>query len=288
MLTHISELIADANQNKYALGAFNVQNLETTLAIIRAAVAKKSPIIIQMSEQTIKYGGLKTMTAMIETMARDEAGNIPIALHLDHGRSFRTVAECIAAGFSSIMIDNSDVPFKENVILTRQSVEYAHKKDVWVQGELGVVKGLEEANPEDREKFMTDPDEAIQFVEETEVDTLAVAVGNVHGIVKLKKGIPKLNIKRLKEIHRAIPKTPLVLHGASGLQADQVKETIEEGISIVNMNTILKLEFANKLRDTLIGHPEYFDIREILQPSTDALQKVAEAHLETFGSANTV
>lgn len=288
MLTHLSELIADAKQNSYVLGAFNVDNLETSLAIVRAAVAKKSPLIIQISERTIKYGGLKTMTAMIETMVRDEAGNIPIALHLDHGRSFRSVAECIAAGFSSIMIDNSDVPFKENVILTRQSVEYAHKKDVWVQGELGVVKGLEEATPDDREKFMTDPEEAKQFVEETEVDTLAVAIGNVHGIVKLKKGLPKLNIKRLKEIHSAIPDVPLVLHGASGLQSDQLKETFSNGIMIVNLNTELKFELINVLRDTLIAHPEFFDLRDILTPPMAALQAVVEEKLELFGSAHKV
>ncbi|HCM68094.1 MAG: hypothetical protein A2898_00395 [Candidatus Kerfeldbacteria bacterium RIFCSPLOWO2_01_FULL_48_11] len=288
MLTHLSELIADAKHSGYALGAFNVDNLETTVGVVRAAVQKKSPLIIQISERTIKYGGLKTMTAMIETMVRDEAGNIPIALHLDHGRSFRSIAECIAAGFSSIMVDNSDVPFKENVILTRQSVEYAHKKDVWVQGELGVVKGLEEATPEDREKFMTDPDEAKQFVDETEVDTLAVAVGNVHGIVKLKKGLPQLNLERLEQIHKAIPEVPLVLHGASGLQTDQVKATFEHGIVIVNLNTELKLEYSNSLRDTLIGHPEYFDIRDILTPPTDALQRVVEEKLMLFGSANRI
>ncbi len=288
MLTHISELLADAKQNSYILGAFNVDNLETTIAVVRAAEAQKSPLIVQISERTIKYGGLKTMTAMIETMVRDEAGNIPIALHLDHGRSFRSVAECIAAGFSSIMIDNSDVPFKENVILTRQSVEYAHKKDVWVQGELGVVKGLEEASPDDREKFMTDPAEAKQFVEETEVDTLAVAVGNVHGIVKLKKGLPKLNIARLREINQSIPNTPLVLHGASGLQADQVKETFTYGIKIVNLNTELKLEFTNSLRDALIAHQEYYDVRDILKGPTDALQRVVEEKLALFGSAHRV
>lgn len=286
MLTHISELIADAKRHSYVLGAFNVDNLETTLAIVRGAVKQKSPLIIQISERAIKYGGLKTMTAMIETMVRDEAGSIPIALHLDHGKSFRSVAECIAAGFSSIMIDNSDVPFKENIILTRQSVEYAHKKDAWVQGELGVVKGLEEATPDDREKFMTDPGEAKQFVEETEVDTLAVAIGNVHGIVKLKKGIPKLNITRLSEIHEAIPKIPLVLHGASGLDNEQVRETFSHGIMIVNLNTELKVEFTNTLKDTLVGHPEYFDLRDILEKSTDALQKLAEEKLQLFGSAN--
>ncbi len=288
MLTHISELIADAQQHGYVLGAFNVDNLETTLGVVHAAVAKKSPLIIQISERTIKYGGLKTMTAMIETMVRDEAGAIPIALHLDHGRSFRSVAECIAAGFSSIMIDNSDVPFKENVILTRQSVEYAHKKDVWVQGELGVVKGLEEASPEEREKFMTDPEEAKQFVEETEVDTLAVAIGNVHGIVKLKKGLPKLNLTRLKKIHQTIPGTPLVLHGASGVDGEQLNHTFENGIMIVNLNTELKLEFSNSLRDTLIAHPEYFDLRDVLKSPMEALQRTAEEKIELFGSANRV
>ncbi|MFA6909063.1 MAG: class II fructose-bisphosphate aldolase [Patescibacteria group bacterium] len=284
MLTHISELIADAKQHEYALGAFNVDNLETTLVVVRAAVQKKSPLIIQISERTIKYGGLKTMTAMIETMVRDEAGQIPIALHLDHGKSFRSVAECIAAGFSSIMIDNSDVPFKENVILTRQSVEYAHKKDAWVQGELGVVKGLEEASQDEREKVMTDPAEAKQFVEETDIDTLAVAIGNVHGIVKLKKGLPKLNIKRLKEIHAAMPDMPLVLHGASGVRGEDIRETFAYGMRIINLNTELKLAFSNSLRDTLIAHPEFFDIRDYFEKPMTDLQAVIEERLELFGS----
>src|SRR3989339_105519 len=144
MLVHLEKLLKDAQTKKYALGAFNVENLETTLGVVRGAMEAKSPVIIQVSETSIQYAGLKAITAIVEVISRDEAGDIPIALHLDHGKSFRSVAECIRQGFSSIMMDASDMPLTENIILTKQAVDYAHKKEVLVQGELGVVKGLEE------------------------------------------------------------------------------------------------------------------------------------------------
>lgn len=285
MLSHLKELVEDARRRRYALAAFNVENLETTLGVVRAAVLKRSPVILQVSETTIRYGGLRPITAIVETVARDEAGDVPVALHLDHGRSFRTVAECIAAGFSSIMIDNSDVPYQENVILTKQAVDYAHRKSVWVQGELGQVKGLEELSPEQREKFMTSPGEAKQFVEETQVDTLAVAVGNVHGIVKLKQGNPKLDLPRLAAIHAAIPETPLVLHGASGIPTAGLKEARQNGVVIVNMNTELKLAFVDALRAILGKDKELFDPREVFKPGIEAIEQTASEKFDALESS---
>ncbi len=286
MLTNIRELVYDAIARNYAVGAFNVDNVETTLAVVRAAVLEKSPIILQVSETTIAYAGLPVITSIVEHVARDSAGNIPVALHLDHGKSFHSVAACVQAGFSSIMIDASDMPMQENIILTKQAVDYAHRKDVWVQGELGVVKGLEEAMTlAEREPFMTKPTEAKKFVEETGVDTLAVAVGNIHGVVKLRKGSThSLDLDRLDDIREAIPNTPLVLHGASGVSVSALQEAITHGIRIVNMNTELKLAFVGALRHTLTTDADAYDPRTIFTPSMQAVTDLVAAKLRALGS----
>jgi fructose-bisphosphate aldolase class II len=288
MLVDLKQLLEDAQKGNYSLGAFNVHNLETTLAVVRGAAAAKSPIILQVSEGTIRYGGLRTITAIVEIVARDEAGSIPVALHLDHGKSFRTVAACIQAGFSTIMIDASDLPMNENIILTKQAVDYAHRKDVLAQGELGVVKGLEEASKIEREQLMTDPKEAKYFVDQTGVDTLAVAIGNVHGIVKIKKGNPGLNLKLLDALHAAMPNVPLVLHGASGLENKELQDALHRGIRIVNFNTEMKVRFTQQLRTTLEGNAELFDPRDILRPSMDAVMGLVKERLEILGSAGTI
>lgn len=286
MLTHIRELVHDATARNYAVGAFNVENVETTLGVIHAAVQEKSPVILQVSETTIAYAGLRVITSIVEHVARDIAGDIPVALHLDHGKTFRSVAACVQAGFSSIMMDASDMPLQENIILTKQAVDYAHGKDVWAQGELGVVKGLEEAATlSEREPFMTKPHEAKQYVRETQVDTLAVAVGNVHGVVKLRKGMThSLDVERLDEIRRVLPETPFVLHGASGVSAESLKEAIHHGIRIVNMNTELKLAFVGALRATLQDAPDAYDPREIFKPGIAAIQELVAGKLRTLQS----
>ncbi|MFZ6035798.1 MAG: class II fructose-bisphosphate aldolase [Patescibacteria group bacterium] len=284
MLVHLSQLVAHAQAHHYTLGAFNVENLETTLGAVQAAVRKKSPIILQVSERSIEYAGLRAITTIVHTIATVQAGNIPIALHLDHGRSFRSVAECVQAGFSSIMMDASDMPFIENVILTKQAVDFAHRKGVYAQGELGVVKGLEEVSEEERKAYMTKPEEALEFVEKTGVDTLAVAVGNVHGIIKMQKGNPGLDLERLAAIHRAIPDIPLVLHGASGLPTAQIAAGVKAGIVIINIDTEMRIAFTKTLRQTLLEDPDEFDPRAILTPSIEALRTVVEERLDMFGS----
>jgi fructose-bisphosphate aldolase, class II len=288
MLVHLSKLLKDAQIKKYALGAFNVENLETTLGVVRAAMKVKSPIILQVSETSIEYAGLKAITAIVEVIARDEAGDIPIALHLDHGKTFRSVAECVRQGFSSIMMDASEMPFTENIILTKQAVDYAHKKEVLVQGELGEVKGLEEITSEERSKMMTDPDDAEEFVDKTGVDTLAVAVGNVHGIIKMQKGNPGLDFERLETIHQRLPRIPLVLHGASGLPADQIKEGIKYGLRIINIDTDLRLAFTDSLRATINHEASVFDPRELFKPSIVAISEVVAEKLSIFGSTNKI
>ncbi len=286
MIVRIAQLVKTASEQGYALGAFNIENLETTLGVIRAAVAQRSPVILQISERSIQYAGLKALTNIVEVLGADEAGDIPVALHLDHGKSFRSVAECIRIGFSSIMIDNSELPFAENLILTKQAADYAHRHDVWAQGELGEVKGLEEISPEERKALMTDPGEAKDFVEKTGVDTLAVAIGNIHGVVKLQKNYPELDLDRLAAIHKKLPNVPLVLHGASGLSGRQLAEATELGVRIVNFNTELKLAFVNSLRTTLERNREEFDPREVMRPAILALQKTVEKNIGLVGSSH--
>lgn len=288
MLVHISTLLKDAREKKYAIGAFNIENLETTLGVVRAAIKKKAPIILQVSETSIQYAGLKAITSIVQTISSVEAENIPIALHLDHGKTFKAVAECIRAGFSSIMMDASDMPYMENIILTKQAVDFAHQKSVFAQGELGIVKGLEEVSVEERKEMMTDPEEAEDFVAKTGVDTLAVAVGNVHGIIKMQKGNPGLDMERLEKINKKIPDTHLVLHGASGLPKEQIYKGINFGITIINIDTEIRMAFTQSLRDTLIRDETIFDPREVLTPSIQAIQKVVEEKIEMFGSANTI
>lgn len=284
-LEHIKNLVKKAHREKYGIGAFNTQNLEITLGIVKGAMAVRAPIIIQVSETTIEYAGLKPITHIVKTVAKNLAVNIPVALHLDHGRKFQSIVECIEAGFSSIMMDASDLPFDENVALTRKAVEYAHKRGVWAQGELGRLKGVEDVvKVKEREAFMTDPAEAEEFVKKTGVDTLAVSIGNIHGIVKFKKGVPKLDLKRLKEISEKV-KIPLVLHGASGIKKEEIRKAVKLGINIINIDTEIRLAFTNSVRDILKSDSELYDPRKVLTPAIDAVAQVVSEKIKMFGSA---
>lgn len=285
MLVTVKQLLDHAKQHKYAIGAFNAVNLETTLGIIRAAVDANSPVIIQISETTIEYAGLKPITHIVETIAKNAAVNVPVALHFDHGKNFRSIAECIHAGFSSIMIDASDLPFDENVALTKQSVDYAHKHGVIAQGEIGELKQAGDAiaalTPE---KYLTNPVEVERFVKETGVDTLAIAIGNVYGIQKMEKGAPPLDLKRLADIHARIPSVPLVLHGASALKPDAIREAIDGGIRIINIVTEVEYAFSLRLRHTLKAFEQEYDPRILLEPSIASVQELVTGKLKDFGS----
>ncbi|HOY56374.1 MAG TPA: class II fructose-bisphosphate aldolase [bacterium] len=287
MLVHIKDLIRQAQKGSYAVGAFNVFNLETTLGVVRAAVKMGAPVIVQVSETTIEYAGLKPITQIVESVAKNEAVKIPVALHLDHGKSFRSVAECIKVGFSSIHIDASEIPFEENIILTKQAVDYAHKHNVWAQGELGILRGVEDKAqvPEDMAPFFTDPDQAAEFAIKTGIDTLAVSIGNMHGIKKFRDiGVPDLDLKRLEMIHQKTSNIPIVLHGASGVLEKQLKQAIEYGVRIINIDTELRLAFSNAMRQILEKDSSIYDPRQIFAPATDILQKVVEEKIKMFGS----
>jgi fructose-bisphosphate aldolase class II len=284
-LDHIKNLVKKAHGGKYGIGSFNTQNLEITLGIVRGALAARAPVIIQVSESTIEYAGLKPITHIVSTVAKNLAVNIPVALHLDHGKKFQSIVECIEAGFSSIMMDASHLPFDENVALTRKAVEYAHKRGVWAQGELGRLKGVEDVvKVAEREAFMTNPKEADEFVKKTGVDTLAVSIGNIHGIVKFKKGVPELDLKRLKEISERV-KIPLVLHGASGIKKEEIKKAVKLGINVINIDTEIRLAFTGSLRNTLGKDKEIYDPRKVLAPVIDAVAKVVNEKIKMFGSA---
>ncbi len=287
-LDHIKNLLKNASHGNYALGAFNVQNLETTLAIMRAAEKNRAELIIQVSETTIDYAGLESITEIIKTVAKKELKKGKAALHLDHGKKFESIVNCIKAGFSSVMMDASHLSFRENIATTRRAVQYAHKRGVFAQGELGRLAGVEDVvKVAGHEAFMTHPDEAAEFVKKTGVDTLAVSIGNVHGITKIRQGVPKLDLERLKEIGKKV-KVPLVLHGASGIPEEEIKKAIKLGIRIINIDTEIRLAFTDSLRKTLSSDKNIFDPRKVLGPAMEEVEKVVAEKMAMFGSAKKI
>jgi fructose-bisphosphate aldolase class II len=283
MLVPVKKIIADAEKSGYAVGAFNVNNLEAVQAVLRAAEKLKSPVIIQTTEGAIKYAGLKELVAIVKAAA--EEMSVPVALHLDHGHDFTLIKKCVQAGYSSVMIDGSALPYKENVALTRKIAKYAHAHRVFVQSELGRLQGLEDwVKTGARDAFLTEPEEARRFVTETGIDALAVAIGNYHGVEKIVEKRPlKLDLKRLEKIDKLV-NVPLVLHGASGFPSAQIKRAIKLGIRVINIDSDLRVSFANAERSFLKDHRNEFDPRKILAPATEAMQAMAEGKMRMFGS----
>lgn len=283
MLVHIKKIIAQAEKQKYAVGAFNVNNLEATLAVLNAAEDSKSPVIIQTTEGAIKYAGLEELAALIKAAAAEVS--VPVALHLDHGHDYKLIKNCIDEGYSSVMVDASAYPYKKNVQLTKKVVQYAHKKGVWVQAELGTLEGAEDwVSVASGESYLTSAEEARLFVKETGVDCFAPSVGNYHGVAKItekKKLI--LDLKRLKEIDKIVP-VPLVLHGASGFPATQIKAAIKAGVRVINIDSDLRVSFAKAERKFIMSHKDEYDPRKILQPGIEAMQKKAAEKMKIFGS----
>ncbi|MBS4014761.1 MAG: class II fructose-bisphosphate aldolase family protein [Bacteroidetes bacterium] len=287
MIVHLKNLLKKAQKNNYALGSFNTHNLETTLGILRAAQAEESPLIISISPNSIRYAGLKPIVHIIETAAKNVVPTIPISFHLDHGENFHEASECIRAGFSSIMIDNSELPFDENIFQTKKVVEYAHRYGVWVQGEIGrVPKTKEEIKllHEKPEEFLTKPEEAVEFFKKTGVDTLAIGIGNIHGKYKMTHPV-KINWSRLREIHKVI-KIPLVLHGASGLKKEEIKKAISLGIKIINIHTEINIAFSQALRKKINNDKKEVDPRKILLEPIKAIEEIVKEKIRMFGSSN--
>lgn len=287
MLVHLKEIIKWIEKNCCAVGAFNTFNLETTLGIIEGAQKARTPVIVAVSETTIQFAGLKPITHIVKTIAKNKAVDIPVALHLDHGKHFSSVIECIQSGFSSIMIDASDLPLDENIRITKQVTDYAHKEKVWAQGEIGrVVREPEEIKRliNKPEEFLTDPAEAVEFVKKTGVDTLAVSIGNIHGIYKMRNTIPKLNLDRLKKIVQEIErikKIPIVLHGASGIKKEEIEKVVNLGVRIINIDTELRIAFRQTL-ESFLTKDKSADPRKIMTPVVKAVAQVVENKAKIF------
>jgi fructose-bisphosphate aldolase class II len=302
MLVTNKDLMIPARKKGYAIGAFNVQNLESMLAVAEAAVEEKSPTIMQITPSVIKYAGLAYISNLVKTAA--QLAPVPIAMHLDHGDSFDTAVKCVNAGFTSVMIDGSFLSFEDNVAVTKRVVSVAHPKGVSVEAELGKLAGVEERSVEEKDAILTDPEAAVEFVEKTGVDTLAVAIGTSHGAYKFKSEA-KLDLKRLAIISEKIG-IPLVLHGASsvpqdivgkankygaeltgakGIPEDQYRKAIPLGIAKINIDTDLRLAFTATVREVLTNSPKNFDPRKILGPAKDAMKEVAKGKMRLFGSS---
>jgi fructose-bisphosphate aldolase class II len=297
------ELLTLAKKGGYAVGAFNINNLEILQAIVSAGEAEKSPAIIAVSEGAIQYAGLPYIVSMVRIASNQSS--IPLSLHLDHGKDLEIIRSCVENGFTSVMIDGSHLEFQENISMTKKVVEIARKNGVSVEGELGRLKGIEDkVSVSEREAFLTEPHAAEEFVNKTEVDALAIAIGTSHGAYKF-KGEVKLDFERLKVIARRVD-IPLVLHGASGVpQAvlqkaerfgaklpgakgipdDAIQTAISLGIAKINIDTDLRLSFIGAIREVLMNKPEEFDPRKILGPGREAIKQTVQSKMRLFGSS---
>lgn len=282
MLTYIRDLFKNYSSS-FAYPAFYTQNLEITLGIIQAAEALDAPVIIATSEGTVGYAGLETIAGIVKTAANRSGAKI--VLHYDHGKDMNHLERAIELGYSSVMIDHSHLPFEENVRHTRQVVDFAHQKGAWVQAEIGRMRGTEDwISVSEAETLLTDPRDALKFYRATGVDTLACSVGTVHGIIKMRGGVqPHVDTPRIRSIHDLV-KIPLVLHGASGVDAQTIGLAIKAGVGIINIDTELRLAFAQALRATLETYPEEIDPRRIMKPVIQAVKETAMAKIRQFGT----
>ncbi|MEL7567123.1 MAG: class II fructose-1,6-bisphosphate aldolase [Dehalobacterium sp.] len=279
-LVAVKDLLEKAEQEGYAVGAFNCNNMEIIQAIVAAAEAEKSPVIIQASQGAIKYAGLPYIIALAQ-IAADEA-TVPVALHLDHGTSFEQAIQCIRYGFSSVMIDGSKLPLEENIALTNKVLDVARAVGVSVEGELGKIGGTEDdIFVHDRDALFTDPEEAKAFVERTGVDSLAIAIGTAHGQYK---GEPKLDFPRLEKI-KSLVKIPIVLHGSSGVPDEAIREAVRLGVRKVNIDTNIREAFVKGVREVISQNPNEIDPRKILGPAKKAMTAIIQEKIRLFGSS---
>ena len=303
-LVTTKDMFEKSMKEHFAIGAFNVNNMEIIQGIVDAAAEENSPVILQASSSAIKYARIGFLRKMIE--AALEENDIPIALHLDHGPDFETCKMCIDHGFSSVMIDGSKYDFEENVALTKKVVEYAHNRGVVVEAELGKLAGIEdEVNVAASDAMFTDPDQAKEFVERTGCDSLAIAIGTSHGAYKF-KGEAKLRFDILEKVKEKLPNTPIVLHGASTVIPELVElcnkyganipgakgvpdEMLHEarGVSKINVDTDLRLAMTGAIRKALIENPEVFDPRKYMQPARELIKETVQHKIrDVFGSSN--
>ena len=305
-LVTTKDMFEKSIKEHFAIGAFNVNNMELIQGIVDAAAEESSPVILQTSSSAIKYARIGYLRKMIEA-ALDEY-DIPIALHLDHGPDFETCKMCIDNGFSSVMIDGSKYDFEENVALTKKVVDYAHSKGVVVEAELGKLAGIEDdVNVDASDAMYTDPEQAKEFVERTGCDSLAIAIGTSHGAYKF-KGEAKLRFDILEKVKEKLPNTPIVLHGAStvipelvemcnnyggnipgakGVPDEMLHEASMRGVSKINVDTDLRLAMTGAIRKVLAEDPSVFDPRKYLIPARDLIKETVQHKIkDVFGSSN--
>lgn len=279
MLVTGREILEHAHKNNYAVGAFNVVNMEMLQAVVEAAEEEKSPVFVQTTEGALSYAGIEYLSAMIRHAA--ESVSVPVAFHLDHGGSFETAVKCIRNGWSSVMIDGSHHPLEGNIEVTRRVVDVAHACGVSVEAELGRLGGVEDnISVDEKDAMYTDPEEAKKFVAETEVDYLAIAIGTAHGKYK---GVPKLDFERLTTIKNDL-KMPIVLHGASGVDNDSIQKAISLGVNKINIDTELRCAYTDKVREILSAQPEQFDLRKYIGPARDNVKAKVIEKIRLFGS----
>ncbi len=298
------EMFRDAYKKGYAVGAFNVNNMEIIQGICEAASEMRSPLILQVSKGARKYARHEYLVHLVQA-ALEINKELPIVLHLDHGDSFELCQSCIDGGFTSVMIDGSHLPFEENIALTTRVVEYARPRGVVVEAELGRLAGVEEhVRVSEKESSYTDPDQAVEFVEKTGVDSLAIAIGTSHGAYKF-KGEPSLDFERLEVITEKLKGFPLVLHGAStvipefvelcnryggalpgarGVPEEMISQAVKYGVCKVNIDTDLRLAMTGVIRKELTEDPENFDPRKYLGPAREAIKEMVKRKITILGS----
>ena len=294
-LVTTKEMFEKSMKEHFAIGAFNVNNMEIIQGIVTAANEEKSPVILQVSSSARKYAGHRYLMKMVE--AAVEETDIPIALHLDHGPDFETCKSCIDGGFTSVMIDGSKYSFEENIALTKQVVDYAHERGVVDETELGKLAGIEDdVNVAASDAIYTDPDQAEEFVKRTGCDSLAIAIGTSHGAYKF-KGEAKLRFDILQKVKEKLPNTPIVLHGAStvipelvemcnkfggdipgakGVPDEMLKQAGQNGVSKINVDTDLRLAMTAQIRRVFAEKPSEFDPRKYLAPARDAIKETVQ------------
>ena len=267
------ELLLDAQHGGYAVGAFNVENMEMAQAVITAAEEMRSPVILQTTPSTLRYALPAVYAAMVRTIAQN--ATLPIAIHLDHGNSAQLAREALQSGYTSIMIDGSQRSFDDNIALTREVVEFCHVAGVPVEAELGCVGGKEDDLEHGIDDPYTDPTQAVEFVQRTEIDFLAVAIGTAHGIYK---GKPRLDLKRLSEIRQTVS-VPLVLHGTSGVPEDIVSQCIDRGICKVNYATDIRLAYTEGVRAVFAEKPDTFDPKVYGKAGRDSVKEYVKGKM---------
>ena len=308
-LVTTKEMFEKSMKEGFAIGAFNVNNMELIQGIVDAAAENNSPVILQASSSAIKYARINYLMKMVEA-AVEEHPNIPIAIHLDHGPDFETCKMCVDNGFTSVMFDGSKYDFEENIRLTKEVVDYAHAHGVVVEAELGKLAGIEDdVNVSASDAMYTDPAQAEEFVRRTGVDSLAIAIGTSHGAYKF-KGEAKLRFDILKQIKERIPNTPIVLHGAStvipelvnmcneyggnipgakGVPDEILHEASISGVSKINVDTDLRLAMTAGIRKVFVEDPSAFDPRKYLIPARELVKETVSHKIrDVFGSANKV